>query len=712
MSFVSFSMFLILLSLLTLPLWTSGLRPPIRPITGAYIKEVDNIIIYDNAVPVFYNILVPVIPPMDSLKMLEGTCSSKNETICSARATAINHLKQSYQTLQTIMDSLIDTAPMTTLNKESSEENSHVRGRRSVFGFVGDALGYCCDLTTKADIADLESNNEAVQDYMNTLKESIVQEHQYLLQVYNSTSNVNSETSKELLRLHKWAADFTKKMQQQENNEARVDSSIQDEQLTDLLILLTTSQMQYWLAETSRMSTILHSCQNQQLSPAAVPPAILQANLLKLQETFASHERTLSIPSNQVQKYFRLKLTSCSVTETKVTLRVQVPVTKDPSRKLLVIKRVPFLWENATCHLRLESTYMAVGKSTSIIAGTDIHHCTPASGLCRVPAYHSDLLHGSSCPYKLLSKATIQELSRECLLQCSPYQSPVVTQVGLHTYVISGMPNGTQIQCQNESFPLIPPATGSLEVDLTCNCSIFMPGHGSLDAPFPCPKSLKSFTTVIHVIPVAWVIPNSQQISVATQHESSTYENLSDILNTNWTMELPTVQLTIPEHVLAAHRKIPKLIHHSALVLPTFSFLWNLVLSLAVIWLLYQHTNSLPWIVTLSSLFRPSNAETDLHTAVDQLGHILLIAVLINGVIILIVIVSALYLLCRSINARKEIKNAIGSMPDAEMFLKAGGHASNSYIKASDPADDLPETKRKQRSRKQRRHQPTSDSLP
>jgi len=95
-------------------------------------------------------------------------------------------------------------------------------------------------------------------------------------------------------------------------------------------------------------------------------------------------------------------------------------------------------------------------------------------------------------------------------------------------------------------------------------------------------------------------------------------------------MELPTINLTIPEHILATHRKIPKLIHHSALILPSFSFIWNLVLSLAVIWLLYQHTISLPWIVTLSSLFLPSNAETDLHSAVEQLGTVLLIAVVIN----------------------------------------------------------------------------------
>ncbi|CAL8148948.1 unnamed protein product [Orchesella dallaii] len=561
-------MFPVILLMIELFGSSSGIQPQVRPVTGAYITEIKHPVLYDNTIPYFYNFPIVRMPRYLTINLL-------NVVILYA-------------------------------------------------------LGYCCDLVTKNEIADLESNDENVEDFMKTVRTSVIQDHQALIKTLNITRIDHTYMSEELKKIEHWAGNTAKILVRQNDLNSRLEESRQESELISALISVTAAQLQYWLSYIMTISTILQTCRNEQLSTAAVHPTTLSDDLLLLQESLSHRNYSLAIRPGQLKRYFRLKLASCAVTNSVIAIRLQIPITSYPSRRLFELKRVPFLWENSTCHLRIESSLLSIEKTMAIIAGSDIHNCNPTTELCRVPAFHSDLLHGSTCPYKLLTNAKFSELTKHCLTECLPFQGAVITEIGIHKYVLAGLPKNTEIMCQTSSHPLLIPSVGSLEVELP-----------------------------------SWNLPSNFNVSILTQHTFPTHANLSDVLNTNWTTDIPTLNLTIPEPLLLYHKRVPKLLHHSALLLPTFSFIWNLFLSLAVFWLMYQQYRALPWVITLSTLFKQTKADPDSHT-MEQQGTILMTAVIINGIIILIVLLAAVYLLCRSIRTKHETILSLSSPPDVE----------------------------------------------
>lgn len=317
--------------------------------------------------------------------------------------------------------------------------------------------------------------------------------------------------------------------------------------------------------------------------------------------------------------------------------------------KLWSIKRVSFRRHNQTFQIRIDPTLIAAGRSTSVISGTELSDCISSSGLCRVPAHHSDLLHGSNCPIQLLKQSTVEVLNNACLIECSPLKTMVVSHVAHHHYVISGLPNGSVLKCPNSTLSLPSPAIGSLDILLNCFCSIVIPGYPPITPPFPCALSSEAPTEITQIIPTAWTPPTSQQISVLTQHSTNVYQNLSDALNADWKVDLPTVELTVPENILNVHRKLPKLIHHSSFILPSFSFVWNALLSLAVLWLLYQQSRTMPLWTSLTQFFQRTAAQSPVDSALSTLESSLIIVLIVNLIFVLIITGFAIYFLCRSV---------------------------------------------------------------
>ncbi len=631
--------------------------PPVRITTGAYISSLNDVILYDSVIPKFYVHRLPKADLIHLTATIEDVCKDKASIACSARRAALAHLHHTATTLDGLLSSFSESAAglIAQRPEDSSEENfdfphlnSSPRNRRSVFGFVGEWMGYCCDVATKQDISDIYTDEKSIDHFMEAAKDSIVQNHRSLIMISNKTSDLYSRVNKTLQRYKTQLEKLTESYKVNSAHSANLTKELQREQLYDLLISTSAIQLDFWTAEVLRLISITTHCNNRQLSPLALTQSDLRRDLETLKPLLADNNFTFAIPESKIGKYYRLQITTCVMSQDRLTIRLHVPISQDNSRRLWSIKRVPFRWENQTCQVRLDSTLIAVGKHTAVISGTELSDCIPATGLCKIPAHHSDLLHGSNCPLQLLQQSTVEVLNSACLLECTPLSGMVVAHVAHHHYVISGLPDGSVLRCPNKTEALTGPTKGSLDVTLNCFCAIDIPNHPSILPPFPCAIPSEAPTDVTHIIPSAWTPPTSQQISVLTQHSMSTYQNLSDALNNDWKVDLPNIELTIPENILNVHRKLPKLIHHSSFILPSFSFVWNALLSIAVLWLLYQQSRTLPMWASLNQFFGRTAAQSPVDSALATLESSLIVVLIINVIFILIIAGFAIYFICRS----------------------------------------------------------------
>lgn len=669
--------------------------PPVRITTGAFVSSIQDITLYDAVIPRFYVHQLPQADLLNLTSVLENICQDKASIACSARRAAFAHLHHTSTTLNNLLKSFSESAAGLQFPspEDSSEENFEyphlsTRLRRSAFGFIGNFMGYCCDVATKEDISDIYTDEDAMDNFMKAAKDSIVQNHQSLIMITNKTSEIYGRVNKTLQRFKIQIDHLTKFSTAKTAHLTNVTRELQKNQLYDLLITTSAIQLDFWTSEVLRLISITGLCNNKQLSPLTLSHDELNQDLRKLKPLLAANNFTLAIPDSKIGMYYRLKLVTCVMSQERLTIRLNIPISEDPSRLLWSIKRVPFRWNNQTCQVRIDSTLIAVGHRTAVISGTELSQCIPASGLCKIPAHHSDLLHGSNCPLQLLQQSTVDTLNNACLLECSPLQGMVVSHVAHHHYVISGIPEGSVLKCPNETLPLQSPLKGSLDIRLNCFCTIDIPNHQSIRPPFPCTAFSAAPTEITHIIPAAWTPPTSQQISVLTQHSMSTYQNLSDALNENWKVDLPSVELTVPENILNIHRKIPKLIHHSSFILPSFSMIWNALLSLAVLWLLYQQSRTMPLWTSLHHYFRPAAAETPIDSALATLETSLIVVLVINVIFIIIITGFAIYFLCRSVQSPTF---SVSEDPEANQ-------ASPAQQAAGDPAADLPPS-RKQKKR-------------
>lgn len=669
--------------------------PPVRITTGAFISSVSDITLYDSVVPKFYVHQLPKADLVHSISKIENVCKDKGSIACSARRAAISHLQHTSETLDRLLKSFSESAAGLTIPRpdDSSEENlefPHLnsRFRRSLFGFVGEIMSYCCDVATKEDISDIYTDEAGIDSFMEAAKNSIIQNHQSLITITNTTSEIYGRVNKTLQRFKTQIQKLTEFSITNSNHYSNITEEIKREQLFDLLISTSSVQLDFWTSEVLRLLSIVSHCNSKQLSPLTLTPVELQTDLNKIKPLLLENNYTLAIPDSQIGKYYRLKLTTCIMSKERITIRLNVPISLDSSRKLWSIKRVPFRWHNQTCQIRIDPTLIAAGRSTSVISGTELSDCISSSGLCRVPAHHSDLLHGSNCPIQLLKQSTVEVLNNACLIECSPLTTMVVSHVAHHHYVISGLPTGSVLKCPNSTLSLPSPAIGSLDILLNCFCSIVIPDYPPISPPFPCALSSEAPTEITQIIPTAWTPPTSQQISVLTQHSTNVYQNLSDALNDDWKVDLPTVELTVPENILNVHRKLPKLIHHSSFILPSFSFVWNALLSLAVLWLLYQQSRTMPLWTSLTQFFNRTAAQSPVDSALSTLESSLTIVLIVNLIFVLIITGFAIYFLCRSV---KTPSFQIPTDPEAQS-------ASSTRQPDNDP-DATPPSHKKQKKR-------------
>ncbi|CAL8112359.1 unnamed protein product [Orchesella dallaii] len=177
--------------------------------------------------------------------------------------------------------------------------------------------------------------------------------------------------------------------------------------------------------------------------------------------------------------------------------------------------------------------------------------------------------------------------------------------------------SGAYIQHGDSGVKLEAPFGGSVEAVLPCSSVIHLTNRAALiTPPFPCPISLSREVQITHILPAAWSTVSSAYLSIITQHEAPTYANLSSILNGNWSIEMPVANLTIPENLLK-NLKAPKILHCTATSYFLISFIWNILITLCLLFLLYRQLSPTAIFVPTAASTVQYVAATEIHPEID-----------------------------------------------------------------------------------------------
>ncbi|KAJ3645257.1 hypothetical protein Zmor_022927 [Zophobas morio] len=334
-----------------------------------------------------------------------------------------------------------------------------------------------------------------------------------------------------------------------------------------------------------------------------LPPSVLRADLIVLQDNIANHRQELAISVGDAEVLYTLPICDCMLTEKTITVHIRIPVrTKGFSWSLFELIAVPFKWHNQTCKTQHESVYVAVSKLVSrqvrAISGVSLHHCKPFENkLCFLPRFSAHSLHGPTCVNKLVAGESSLELSRQCPMTCYYSTAMTITEVEEETYVITHARNESCIKCNNQLRPIVKQEDAepsAKKIVLPCHSQLILHDEVIIGRRFPCKEDEKEIT-ITHILPAPWSTVGAMVINDFEKTVPLHFDSLKTCLNENWTLTIPHVNLTSPIEKLAdVYRRIKVhqedhdctntyTVHGDSMML-----IWNLILSVGLGYVLFR----------------------------------------------------------------------------------------------------------------------------
>ena len=184
----------------------------------------------------------------------------------------------------------------------------------------------------------------------------------------------------------------------------------------------------------------------------------LQDDIFKLKAKLKRHEQVLSISTSQLSKYYQLPITHCTFKDSTATFTMQVP-----------IKAIFSMYAISS---------ISMGKQSACSAD--------AGNLCLVSRYQTDLTSYSPC-HEFLLKPTVTagDIKKYCPLRCVPSHPKTTHLFQLeHSKFAIITDKRLTFRCGNRKRRLEPPTIGVLEVEIPCNCELFL-GDDNVSPNYP-----------------------------------------------------------------------------------------------------------------------------------------------------------------------------------------------------------------------------------
>lgn len=599
-------------------------------------------------------------------KKFKGICNQDNDTgsnkINKIECIIIKSLELLENAFEAEFDSL-QNAWSTTFLKiyTADEEPDNVRSKRSL-DFLGEGLSWCCGVATQHKLDSLTMNENEVREIVSKLNTGlsqsitkITENSKKFIEYENAIRTSFNITETRIHKIEDFINNLKNEILENENKEHSLLLSMLYRQSQNL-------NHNVHIVRAMRRQGIINSCRQHQLPIAILNPSILSHDLRKLEKELNDNNQGLAIGISQISKYYQLPLCDCTFLEDKVVIHLRVPINKkNISWELFELITTPFRWNEQTCVIEHDTVFLAATKNfqnyeTQVrqISGSVLRHCNPYHDkLCYIPRFSGDTVRGPDCAKKLFKGATVDELNYHCPMRCHKSNSLIISEIAEETYILTHPKPITEIKCPNETTILqekIYTSQGAVKIRIPCNCELVIKNEQLIPKRFPCPQLIPLEMSITHIIPAAWSNLKSYILNPLTEHQPQ-YLNITESLNTNWTMNIPHLNITTTSDTIREITKdIGKKIEYLypseyGMQSDTIFLIWNSVLSGCIAFIIFKQRNPLTLIPNIVGTARASGSNSPVE-------HDLLF-----GTLCILLIAFIVYLLVRClINWRNTLK--------------------------------------------------------
>lgn len=514
---------------------------------GGFFNEVKETIIYDKSIPLIYtqNILKDKIDNFGESMAIENYCKNKNSNYCSIINQSLILLKNLNKNIN---ENDIDT--MEFLNNHNNKK----RSKRGI-QLIGDFYNFCCNVATKKQIKHFYNNEEQLEEQAEKLKNIFVSDHKDLSKITSQLNNYTITTGNRLELLKNSFKNFVKEEKINDMLEkTNYDNLIQGTQEITFNIINILAKFSNY----ERESNIHLHCKLGKIPPRIISTEVLYQDLKKLSKVLKEDGYELVINLDNIFSYYNLPIVECQFSSSQILIKLKIPV-KEQSTNWKLFQYIPahFKFRDSICLIFSEKTYVAVNKINDehrIVSDTGLQHCDPpATDLCYIPKFTSDITLTPKCVESMFKNLPLNQINKFCYFQCVKHQESeeiIIKQIGVNTFAITNpQPTLMVRKLKNESTEIQDlkinyTHPGLIKISLPCDYELLKNDKILIPRMYPCELSNINKFEIQRILPTSWTNIRSLNIIHGEQKYKTYFTNLSEILNENWTKEIPNFHIT------------------------------------------------------------------------------------------------------------------------------------------------------------------------
>lgn len=571
-------------------------------VNGAYFSQLQNVAGYQASLPLYYTMNLPdteseysfQLSINDCMRTLNNRSTEFEKQECKVD-TALTEISKALHSHIERLENSIEADGNNMFEISSKQQTKLTRGRRGIH-FLGQILEFCCDVAIKSTSGDLMMDRQAYMEQIETLNTNFHNQYSFMSDLTNSVNKYQEDTDKNLHTIGNRLStihDIVNKIGLLSTHDSR-----QLAKTSKYIAWLFTEQFK--TIKVLERQDIINSCKQKHIPSFLIPASVLSTDLKKLQETLEKEDYKITIPLNNISRYYTLPIAECVLTKADILVKIQVPVASINSDwKFYNMITIPFAWKkDSTCILSHDTTIVAVNNITiTPITGRLLATCDPVvDKLCYIPRFTSDTLFSTSCPNLLYKGATIEEINNNCYLHCQRNDRLQVTQINFETFIFTHIKHTLKITCNNKSisYKIDKIQSGSIQVKVSCDCDITIDDL-NIPAQFPCIKNAYTKPIVEHILPSIWSNKelNDLKVSQFDEEQATLFSSEANIINDNWTLITPHINLTMPDVPRYLNDYLPNDMGYVQTASYNVSFMWSITITIILSILIFKNPHLL-----------------------------------------------------------------------------------------------------------------------
>jgi hypothetical protein len=548
----------------------------IKIFSGYHFEDRPDILPYDSAIPLIFVTQVIKLPNNLQTHNKSSQCNNitdQNKFMCNLE-----------ENLLTIKNMLADQINL-NFNDEYLPSVNTSRTRRGLV-ILQDFLSWCCNVASIKQVSNIYENQKDLETHTNEIIDSVNSEYQGLVNTSKSLNNFTYNVQNLTSKMHN-----SLRIIRDELNRVK---GFQNSGLQELLFSLTQELWTYILLNYLQDSNaeVLEKCHINVLSEKIVKPINLNKNLNDLSKKALEKGLRLAIPRDNIHLYYKLKITSCKIINGTLVVRLNVPlINSETNGKMYKIIPTPVVWEKLLCNLDIEEYYIFKTENYSKLIRTTETTCNELTyPICLLPRMIITTSH-QQCIHHILETGNIQLLQEHCRYTCfSRPNYPIITQLMPNKYLITNTIQELTLNCNNEtkSTKINPIEAGTLELQVPCECSLTQDKLTLITKLKPCDASDITQIKSVVLLPATWSKLKGLKLFTLESGIHHEFDNLSEILDTNWTLNYPTFELANLkkiEHIKLKNNKFD-IFNNTQLILYIIIG-WTTILTLSILIIIY-----------------------------------------------------------------------------------------------------------------------------